>query len=139
MSTLRLIIGAGKATPTPPIGPALGQRGVKSMDFCKQFNERTKDYIQGTPISTLITVKKDKSFTFVTKTPPTTWLLKKAAGVEKGSARPGEVDAGTISVKHVYEIAKIKQADPAFIDSDLHVVCKSVVGTAKTMGIKIEL
>ncbi|TPX60972.1 hypothetical protein PhCBS80983_g01499 [Powellomyces hirtus] len=134
---LRLIVPAGKAAPTPPVGPALGQRGVKSMDFCKAFNDRTKHLTPGIPISTAITIEPNRSFSFVTKTPPTTWLLLQAAGVEKGSARPGDVIVGTVSVKHIYEIAKIKSEDPAFRGVTLHKVAKRVLGSARGVGLNV--
>jgi large subunit ribosomal protein L11 len=139
MSTkLRLIVPAGKATPTPPVGPALGQRGVKSMDFCKQFNDRTKHYTPGIPIQALLTIQQsDKSFTFITKTPPASWWLNQAAGIDKGSARAGDVIVGKLSLKHIYEIAQLKKADPAFQDSDLRQVCSRLIGTAQGMGIQV--
>jgi large subunit ribosomal protein L11 len=135
--TIKLIIGAGKAAPTPPVGPALGQKGVKSIDFCKQFNDRTKMFKQGVPISVRITVKADKTFTFITRTPSATWLLKQTAGIEKGSARPNEVKVGTVSLKQIYHIAEIKKNDPAFIDSDLESVAKGIVGSARSLGLEI--
>ncbi|CAE6457676.1 unnamed protein product [Rhizoctonia solani] len=108
---VRLLVPAGKAAPTPPVGPALGARGVKSMDFCKEFNARTAHMEPGIPTPTLITVQPDRTFTFVTKTPPVSYFLKKAAGIEKGTARPGHDWVGTLTLKHVYEIAKIKATD----------------------------
>ncbi|KAI9207547.1 mitochondrial ribosomal protein L11 [Polychytrium aggregatum] len=138
-SFLKIMIPAGKAAPAPPVGPALGQRGVKSVDFCKQFNDRTKNLVQGIPIPTLITIKPDRTFTFVSKAPPTSWLLKKAAGVEKAASRPGEEEVGSVSLKHIYEIALIKKSDPGFQDSDLRQVCACVIGQAKGMGIKVVL
>lgn len=107
------------------------------MDFCKQFNARTGHYTPGIPISTLITVQPDKSFTFITKSPPTAWMLKQAAGIEKGSSRARDVDVGSLSLKHIYEIAKVKQADPGFAGSDLRQVCSRIIGTAAGMGIKV--
>ncbi|GLB33622.1 putative ribosomal protein L11/L12 [Lyophyllum shimeji] len=98
---VRLLIPAGKAAPTPPVGPALGARGVKSMDFCKEFNAKTAHLEQGVPTPTLITVQPDRSFTFITKTPPASYFLKKAAGIEKGTGKPGHEITGTISLKHV--------------------------------------
>ncbi|KAJ2194782.1 mitochondrial 54S ribosomal protein YmL19, partial [Coemansia sp. RSA 530] len=111
-SLLKLIVPAGKATPSPPIGPALGQRGVKSMDFCKQFNDRTKDIILETPTPVAISIKPDRTFTFAVKSPPTSWLLKRAAGVAKGAAQPGKEVAGTVSLKHIYAISQMKAKDP---------------------------
>lgn len=135
--TIKLIIPAGKAAPSPPIGPALGQKGVKSMDFCKQFNDRTKHYIQGVPISARITVNPDKTFNFITKAPATTWLLKQTLGVEKGSAKPGNIKIGELSLKHIYHIAEVKKNDPAFEGIPLESVCKQILGTARNMGIDI--
>lgn len=135
--SLRLLVPAGKAAPVAPVGPALGQRGVKAMDFCKLFNERTKHYIPGIPIRTTITIEPNRTFTFVTKTPPTSWLLLQAAGVEKGSSRPGDVIVGEVSLKHIYEIAKIKTEDPAFRGVGLQQVASRVVGTARGIGLRV--
>ncbi|KAL2913672.1 mitochondrial 54S ribosomal protein YmL19 [Polyrhizophydium stewartii] len=137
VATVRLLVPAGKAAPAPPVGPALGQKGVKSADFCKLFNDQTKHYIQGIPITTVITVNPDRTFTFINKSPPSPWLLKQAAGIEKGSSQPGVVDVGTVSLKHIYEIAKIKSQDPAFEGVSLEAVCRRVIGTARGMGIKV--
>ncbi|KAI8922788.1 mitochondrial ribosomal protein L11 [Entophlyctis helioformis] len=136
-ATVRLLVGAGKAAPTPPVGPALGQKGVKSMDFCKLFNDQTKDLTPGIPITAIVTVNPDRSFTFVTKTPPTAWFLKQVTGIEKGSARPSETIVAEMSLKHVYEIAKIKAKDPGFVGVPLEKVCSRVIGTARGMGIKV--
>ncbi|KAJ3415515.1 hypothetical protein HDV05_004717 [Chytridiales sp. JEL 0842] len=135
--TIRLLVPAGKASPSPPVGPALGQRGVKSMDFCKQFNDRTKHIIPNTPVRCIISVKPDRSFTFVTKSPPTSWFLKQASGIEKGSARPNNTEVGEISLKHVYEIAKIKVTDPGQEDTSLEAMCSRIVAQAKNMGLKV--
>jgi large subunit ribosomal protein L11 len=135
--TIKLIIPAGKATPSPPVGPALGQKGVKSMDFCKQFNDRTKHFLPGIPISARITVNPDKTFSFFTRTPATSWLLKQAAGIEKGSGKPGADSIASLSLKHVYHIAEIKKNDPAFELTSLEAICKQVIGTARTLGIEI--
>ncbi|KAI9102817.1 ribosomal protein L11, RNA binding domain-containing protein [Phlyctochytrium arcticum] len=134
---VRLLVPAGKAAPAPPVGPVLGQRGVKSMDFCKLFNDRTKQYITGIPIPTSILVEPNRTFTFITKTPPTPWLLKQAAGVEKGSARPRDIIVGKVTLKHIYEIAKIKSQDPAFRGVDLQQVASRVIGTARGIGIDV--
>ncbi|KAK9717722.1 mitochondrial 54S ribosomal protein YmL19 [Basidiobolus ranarum] len=134
---LRILVPAGKASPSPPVGPALGQRGIKSMDFCKQFNDRTKDIEPGTPIPTVITVKPDRTFSFVTKSPPTSWLLKRAAGVEKGSSQPGSQIVGKISLKHVYEIATRKHKDANLAHQELKNICGSIVGTARSVGIEV--
>ncbi|CAE6474359.1 unnamed protein product [Rhizoctonia solani] len=134
---VRLLVPAGKAAPTPPVGPALGARGVKSMDFCKEFNARTAHMEPGIPTPTLITVQPDRTFTFVTKTPPTSYFLKKAAGIEKGTARPGHDWVGTLTLKHIYEIAKIKATDEHMKHIGLEGIAKSIVGSARTLGIKI--
>ncbi|CAG8571815.1 25014_t:CDS:1 [Cetraspora pellucida] len=134
---IKCMVPAVKATPSPPIGPALGQRGVKAIDFCKQFNERTKDYETETPIPTIITIKPDRTFTFVTKLPPTTWFLKRAARVEKGASKPGSEIVGKISLKHVYEIALIKQQQDNMRDIGLKGICKSIIATAKSVGIQV--
>ncbi|KAH9943064.1 mitochondrial ribosomal protein L11 [Epithele typhae] len=134
---IRLLIPAGKAAPSPPVGPALGARGVKSMDFCKEFNARTAHIDPGIPIPTLITVQPDRSFTFVTKSPPTAYFLKKAAGVEKGAGKPGHEAVGTVSLKHVYEIAKIKATDAHLKHLRLEAIASTVIGTARTIGIQV--
>ncbi|KAI9067561.1 mitochondrial ribosomal protein L11 [Trametes coccinea BRFM310] len=134
---IRLLVPAGKAAPSPPVGPALGARGVKSMDFCKEFNARTAHIEPGIPVPTLITVQPDRSFSFVTKTPPTAYFLKKAAGIEKGTGRPGHEVVGTVSLKHIYEIAKIKATDQHLKHLRLEAIASTVVGTAKTLGIQV--
>ncbi|KAJ7638663.1 mitochondrial 54S ribosomal protein YmL19 [Roridomyces roridus] len=134
---VRLLIPAGKAAPTPPVGPALGARGVKSMDFCKEFNARTAHIEQGVPVPTLITVQPDRTFTFVTKSPPATYFLKKAAGIEKGSGKPGHELTGTISLKHVYEIAKIKASDEHTKHIPLESVARMVCGSARSLGLQV--
>ncbi|KAH9853777.1 mitochondrial ribosomal protein L11 [Lenzites betulinus] len=134
---IRLLIPAGKAAPSPPVGPALGARGVKSMDFCKEFNARTGHIEPGTPIPTLIAVQPDRTFSFITKTPPTAYFLKKAAGVEKGTGRPGHDIVGTVSLKHIYEIAKIKATDEHLKHLRLEAIASTVIGTARTIGIQV--
>ncbi|KAJ4472300.1 mitochondrial 54S ribosomal protein YmL19 [Lentinula aciculospora] len=134
---VRLLISAGKAAPTPPVGPALGARGVKSMDFCKEFNARTAHIEPGVPTPTLITIRPDRTFSFITKTPPTSYLLKKVAGIEKGPAKPGHEILATISLKHVYEIAKIKATDDNMSHLSLENIARMVVGTARTVGIQV--
>ena len=133
----RILVGAGKAAPTPPVGPALGAKGVKSMDFCKEFNARTAHIEPGTPIPTLIKVQPDRSFTFITKTPPTSYFLKKAAGIEKGTGRPGHEVVGTVSLKHVYEIAKIKATDEHLKHLRLEAIASTILGTARTLGLQV--
>ncbi|KAJ3337908.1 hypothetical protein HDU93_000353 [Gonapodya sp. JEL0774] len=137
--TFKLLVPAAKAAPTPPVGPALGQRGVKSIDFCKQFNDRTKHITPGTPIPTLITVRPDRTFTFITKAPQTAWLLKRAAGVEKGTSTPGREVLGSVSVKHLYEIAKLKSEDPGFKGLELEQIAKCIAAQTRTLGIKVVL
>lgn len=107
------------------------------MDFCKEFNARTAHLETGVPTPTLITVQPDRSFTFITKTPPTTYFVKKAAGIEKGNGRPGHEIAGTISLKHVFEIAKIKATDEHLKHLQLEAIARTVVGTAKTLGVQV--
>jgi large subunit ribosomal protein L11 len=131
---VKLQIPAGKATPAPPIGPALGQHGVAIMDFCKQYNERTQA-MAGQIVPVVITVYEDRSFTFVTKTPPAADLLRRAAGIEKGSGRPNTSKVGTVTADQVREIAEIKMRDLNAIDLDGAV--KQVEGTARSMGIEV--
>jgi large subunit ribosomal protein L11 len=131
---VKLQIPAGKATPAPPIGPALGQHGVAIMDFCKQYNERTQA-MAGQVVPVLITVYEDRSFSFVTKTPPAADLLRRAAGVEKGSGRPNTDRAGRVTAAQVREIAETKMRDLNAVDIDGAV--KQVEGTARSMGIEV--
>ncbi|KAG6832968.1 hypothetical protein H0H92_004852 [Tricholoma furcatifolium] len=134
---VRILIPAGKAAPSPPVGPALGARGVKSMDFCKEFNARTAHIEPGVPTPTLITVQPDRTFTFVTKTPPASYFLKKAAGIEKGTGKPGHEFSGTVSLKHVYEIAKIKSGDEHMKHLPLESIARMIVGSAKSLGVQV--
>ncbi|KAK9367809.1 mitochondrial ribosomal protein of the large subunit [Lipomyces kononenkoae] len=136
---VKLIVGAGTASPSPPVGPALGSKGVKAMDFCKEFNARTAHLTPGLPVSCVITIRPDRSFSFETKSPPTAFLIMRAAGIEKGAARYGAGDApvGRISLKHVYEIAKIKQKDSLLSGVSLEAVARSVIATAKTVGVEV--
>lgn len=137
-SLVKLWVPAGQATPTPPIGPALGQRGVKAIDFCKQYNDRTKEYLPGTPMRCHISIRPDRTFAFDIKPPTTAFFLKKAAGVEKASGEPGKVVAGTVSLKHIYEIAKIKHKhDSQMQDLSLKQVCWLVKGSCRSMGIQV--
>jgi large subunit ribosomal protein L11 len=133
---VKLQIEAGKATPAPPVGPALGQAGINIMEFCKQFNARTqsKDMV-GLTIPVVITVFNDKSFTFVTKTPPASVLLKKAAAVAKGSGAPNKDKVGKVTEKQVADIAKQKMPD--LNAASLEAAIKSVKGTARSMGIEV--
>eukprot|EP00794_Sanderia_malayensis_P020255 gene20254-22239_t len=133
---LKIYIGAGKAAPAPPIGPALGQRGINIMQFCKEFNERTKNLKQGIPIPTKITYK-DRSYTFETASPPATYFLKNAANIEKGASKPGKETVGTVTLKHIYEIACVKKQDNIMKNVSLEAICKSLIGSAKSMGIVV--
>jgi len=132
---IKLQIPAGKANPSPPVGPALGQRGINIMDFCKSFNEKTKEEESGMPIPVTITIFKDKSFTFETKTPPASYLLKKALNAKRGSPLPGRESRGTISIADVKKIAEKKMADLNANDMDAAV--KILSGTARSMGIEV--
>ncbi|KAI5963295.1 MRPL19 [Candida pseudojiufengensis] len=134
---VRLVVEAGKAAPAPPVGPALGSKGVKAIDFCKEFNARTANYEPGTPIPCLINVKPDRSFKFEIKSPPTSWLLMKAAKIDKGSGKTLKESVGTISLKHVWEIAKIKKTDDRHKDLDLKAIIGSIISTANVVGIKV--
>jgi large subunit ribosomal protein L11 len=131
---VKLQIPAGKATPAPPIGPALGQHGVAIMEFCKQYNERTQS-MAGQIVPVLITVYEDRSFSFVTKTPPAADLLRRAAGVEKGSGRPNTDSIGRVTGDQVREIAEVKMRDLNAVDLDGAI--KQVEGTARSMGIEV--
>ncbi len=131
---VKLQIPAGKATPAPPIGPALGQHGVAIMEFCKQYNERTQS-MAGQIVPVLITVYEDRSFSFVTKTPPAADLLRRAAGVEKGSGRPNTASVGRVTGDQVREIAEVKMRDLNAVDLDGAI--KQVEGTARSMGIEV--
>lgn len=133
---IKLQIGAGKANPSPPVGPALGQRGLNIMEFCKAFNAATQGMEPGLPVPVVITAYADKSFTFVMKTPPASVLLKKAAGLQKGSANPLTNKVGTITRAQVEEIAKTKEPDLTGADLDAKV--RIIAGTARSMGIEVE-
>lgn len=132
---IKLQIPAGNANPSPPVGPALGQKGVNIMDFCKQFNSKTKD-IDGMIIPVVITVYKDKSFTFITKTPPASILLKKAAKIEKGSPESNRTKVGNVSRTQLKEIAELKMPDLNAIDIDS--AMSMVAGTARSMGLEVK-
>lgn len=134
-SYIKLQIPAGKANPSPPVGPALGQKGVNIMEFCKQFNARTQDK-EGLIIPVVITVYSDKSFTFITKTPPAAILLKKAAKVEKGSAEPNKTKVGKVSKNQIKEIAQLKMPD--LNAHDIEHAMSMVAGTARSMGLTVE-
>ena len=125
-----------KANPSPPVGPALGQHGVNIMEFCKAFNAETQDMEPGLPIPVVITVYSDRSFTFITKTPPAPVLLKKAAGIKSGSGRPNTDKVGTVTRAQLEEIAKTKEPDLTAADMDAAV--RTIAGTARSMGLNVE-
>lgn len=133
---IKLQIPAGSANPSPPVGPALGQRGVNIMEFCKAFNAQTQDMEPGLPIPTVITVYSDRSFTFITKTPPAPVLLLKAAGIKSGSGRPNTEKVGTVTREQLEEIAKTKEPDLTAADMDAAV--RTIAGTARSMGLNVE-
>ena len=135
VAVIKLQIPAGKANPAPPVGPALGQHGINIMGFCKEYNERTAS-MAGSIVPVEITVFEDRSFTFVTKTPPAADLLKKTLNIEKGSGTAGRTSAGTISKKQLTDIAKLKQKD--LNARSLEAAERIVAGTARSMGIEIE-
>jgi large subunit ribosomal protein L11 len=132
---IKLQVPAGSATPSPPIGPALGQRGVNIMEFCKQFNAATQELEKAMPIPTIITVFADKSFTFVTKTPPASFLIKKAAGLKSGSKEPGKISGGTIKRSQLAEIATQKFAD--LNANDIEQATRIIEGSARSMGLEV--
>jgi large subunit ribosomal protein L11 len=135
VAKIKLEIVAGQASPAPPVGPALGQHGANIMDFVRQFNDRTGKMEEGTVVPVMITVFKDKKFTFITKTPPASYLLKKAAGIAKGSGAPNKEKVGRITMKQIEEIAKIKLPD--LNAYDIEAAKKIIAGTAKNMGLEI--
>jgi large subunit ribosomal protein L11 len=132
---IKLEVPAGAATPSPPIGPALGQRGVNIMGFCKEFNARTGEMEKGTPLPTVITVYQDKSFTFVTKTPPASFLLKKAAGLQKGSGATGRDTVGSVTRSQLREIAQVKMKD--LNANDIEAAARIIEGSARAMGLNV--
>ena len=133
---IKLQIPAGKANPSPPVGPALGQRGVNIMEFCKAFNAATQQLEAGLPTPVVITVYSDRSFTFITKTPPASVLLKKAAEITKGSGVPNKDMVGKLQRAHLEEIAKTKKPDLSAADLDAAV--RTIAGTARSMGVEVE-
>jgi len=132
---IKLEVKAGSATPSPPIGPALGQRGVNIMGFCKEFNARTGEMEKGTPLPTVITVYQDKSFTFVTKTPPASFLLRRAAGVPKGSGTTGRDTVGQVTRAQLREIAQVKMKD--LNANDIEAAARIIEGSARAMGLNV--
>lgn len=133
---IKLQVKAGEANPSPPVGPALGQHGVNIMEFCKAFNAKTQDIEKGMPIPVVITVHNDKSFTFITKTPPASILLKKAAGITKGDSTPNIVKVGAVNREQLENIAKIKMAD--LNANSLDAAVKIIAGSARSMGLNVE-
>ena len=135
-SYIKLQVAAAQANPSPPVGPALGQRGVNIMEFCKAFNARTQGMEPGLPIPVVITVFSDKSFTFVTKTPPASVLLRKAVGIPKGSATPNSNKVGMVSRAQLEEIARAKQPD--LTAAGVEAAVRTIAGTARSMGLEVE-
>ncbi len=133
---IKLQIPAGGANPSPPVGPALGQRGLNIMDFCKAFNEKTKNLEKGSPIPVVITAYKDKKFDFITKLPPVSYYLKKAANLKKGNSTPGKSILGKVNLKQIEEIAKTKMQDLNAIN--IEGAIEMVKGSARSMGMEIE-
>jgi large subunit ribosomal protein L11 len=133
---IKLQVKAGQANPSPPVGPALGQRGLNIMEFCKAFNAATQKMEPGLPIPTIITVYSDRSFTFITKTPPATVLLKKAVGIESGSGRPNTEKVGKVTRKQLEDIAKAKMPD--LTAADLDAAVRTIAGSARSMGLVSE-
>ena len=144
VGSLKLQVKAGQANPSPPIGPTLGQRGINIMEFCKAFNARSQEMEQGSPVPVVITYYADKSFTFEMKTPPASFLLKKAAGLKpvgkrnraKGSDKPGRTTAGTVTVKQVREIAEAKMKDLSA--NDIEAAMQIILGSARSIGIEVK-
>jgi len=135
-SYIKLQVPAGAANPSPPVGPALGQHGVNIMEFCKAFNAKTQELEKGMPIPVVITVYSDRSFTFETKTPPASILLKKAAGIKKGSGEPNTNKVGTVTREQLEEIAKAKEPDLTAASMDAAI--RTIAGSARSMGLEVE-
>ncbi|WP_395946126.1 50S ribosomal protein L11 [Caedibacter taeniospiralis] len=133
---IKLQVKAGQANPSPPIGPALGQRGVNIMEFCKAFNAQTQKMEQGSPVPVVITVYSDRSFTFTMKTPPASFLLRKAAKIKSGSSKPSKEVAGTVNREQLEEIARAKEPD--LTAADLDAAIRTIAGSARSMGLKVE-
>jgi len=133
---IKLQVPAGKANPSPPVGPALGQHGVNIMEFCKAFNAQTQETEPGLPIPVVITVYNDRSFTFVTKTPPAAILLKKAAGIQSGSGKPNTDKVGKVTREQLEEIARTKEPD--LTAADLDAAVRTIAGSARSMGLDVE-
>lgn len=133
---IKLQVKAGEANPSPPVGPALGQRGVNIMEFCKAFNAKTQDVEKGLPLPVVITVYSDRSFTFITKTPPASILLKKALGLKSGSSNPNTKKVGTVTRQQLEDIAKVKMED--LTASNLEAAVRTIAGSATSMGLTVE-
>ncbi|MFN9000908.1 MAG: 50S ribosomal protein L11 [Holosporales bacterium] len=133
---IKLQVPAGSANPSPPIGPALGQRGLNIMEFCKAFNAKTQEMEKGMPIPVVITAYSDRSFTFITKTPPISYFLKKAAKLAKGSQTPGKGTVGKVTMAQIQEIAKQKMVD--MNANDIDAACRMIAGSARSMGLQVE-
>ena len=133
---IKLQVKAGEANPSPPVGPALGQRGVNIMEFCKAFNAKTQDVEKGLPLPVVITVYSDRSFTFITKTPPASILLKKVTGIKSGSSNPNTKKVGTVSLAQLEESAKTKMED--LNAANLEAAVKTIAGSARSMGLNVE-
>ena len=133
---IKLQVPAGQANPSPPVGPALGQHGVNIMEFCKAFNAQTQDTEQGLPIPVVITVFSDRSFSFVTKTPPAAVLLRKAAKIQKGSGEPNTKKVGTVTREQLEEIARMKEPD--LTAADMSAAVRTIAGSARSMGLNVE-
>jgi large subunit ribosomal protein L11 len=133
---IKLQVAAGKANPSPPVGPALGQHGLNIMEFCKAFNAQTQSMEAGAPVPVIISVYSDRSFTFEVKTPPASFLLKKAAGIKSGSGRPNTEKVGTVTRAQLEEIAKTKEVD--LTAADLDAAVRTIAGSARSMGLNVE-
>jgi len=133
---IKLQVKAGQANPSPPVGPALGQKGVNIMEFCKQFNAQTQGMELGSPVPVVISVYSDRSFTFTMKTPPASFLLKKAAGIKSGSARPNSNKVGKVTREQLEDIAKAK--GPDLTAADLEAAVRTIAGSARSMGLEVE-
>ena len=135
-ASVKVYVGAGVAKPNPKIGQALGPLGINMMQFCKEFNDRTTQFVPDTPMRVKLKAYADRTYTFVVKPPPSSWFLKKAAGLHKGSDMPGHNIAGKISIKYIYEIAKVKfETDPDLSEHDVPGIVQQLVGTANSMGL----
>ncbi|XBC38226.1 MAG: 50S ribosomal protein L11 [Buchnera aphidicola (Floraphis choui)] len=135
-SYIKLQVSAGMANPSPPVGPALGQKGLNIIEFCKLFNSKTNHLEKGLPIPTIITVYSDRSFSFIIKTPPASILLKKAAGIKSGSSKPNTEKVGEITYQQIIDIAKIKEVD--MTGSNIENMSKSIIGTAYSIGLTVK-